>query len=287
MSRPADETLVEHQATLRDWSAALVAHDGALARALTAHQETVGEHAQALAALARLSNLAAGHAAALRAPLAASGLAATGPDAAGEVDPLPTVPAPAPECLPISSLLWRIHTALHHAALGYSILWEIHHRACAVRVEDPLYRLADRHQRAYVEAAQQLVPLIAEVVGWELSRRGQPCRCFCPTCNGLGMCICIAGYRGVVFNALREAAPPEDEAGVVVRQPRPGSPAARAGLKEGDVILAVNDQEVPSVWEIGPLLQPLQQSAQPIRLRIRRRGGATEEVTAVPADAGA
>ena len=125
--------------------------------------------------------------------------------------------------LPVCAALRSDYTAFHHAALGYGLLWGIAHRAYAERVHQPTFRLAEQHQRKYTEAAHAIVGLLADVLAWEASRRGQPCRCLCPSCRGLGLCICTAGAQSVTIDNLAETALP-GERGVRVRE---RAPAAR------------------------------------------------------------
>jgi S1-C subfamily serine protease len=60
----------------------------------------------------------------------------------------------------------------------------------------------------------------------------------------------------------------DDETGVIVRQVAAGSIAEEIGLEPGDIVLAVNDQEIDSV----ATLQREVRSPEPWHVTIRRQG---------------
>ena len=252
----------------------LVALEGEIAAALAGQQHVVAAHPGAAAAVQRFSALAQGQHYALN-----EHLASIGGEGAPARPPRPPASAAADSPLPVCAALWSDYTAFHHAALGYGLLWGIAHRAYAERAHQPTFRLAEQHQRSYAQAAQEVVGLLADVLAWELSRRGEPCRCLCASCRGLGLCICTAGARSVTVGNLAETALP-DERGVVVRQLRAGGPADRGGLRTGDVIVAADGQEVPDLWKINALLDGFK-AGQPVRLRVepQAEGGRDVVVT--------
>lgn len=79
-----------------------------------------------------------------------------------------------------------------------------------------------------------------------------------------------AGWLGVYLDAERQEA--------VVAEVIPDSPAARAGLEPGDVLLAVEDQATPTRDEFVAAIRAARTNA-PIRLKLRR--GAEERTVTV------
>ena len=68
------------------------------------------------------------------------------------------------------------------------------------------------------------------------------------------------------------------EPGVVVAEVTPGTPAAAAGLVRGDVITAVNEEEVLTGVQLGQAVQALDSHAE-VKLRFTRGGEAHEATT--------
>jgi hypothetical protein len=268
--------------TVRRCIADLVALEGEIEAALAGHKIVVAAHPDASAAVQRFHALAQGQRYALSEHLVSIG----GQHAGGVPRPpaLAALLAPAGAAadfpLPVCAALRNDYTAFHHAALGYGLLWGIAHRAYAERVHQPTFRLAEQHQRSYAEAAQEIVGLLADVLAWELSRRGEPCRCLCPSCRGLGLCICTAGAQSVTVDNFAETARP-GERGVRVRQLRAGGPADRGGLRAGDVVVAADGQEVPDLWKFNPFLAGFQ-AGQPVRLRVAPQTGGVRDVIVMP-----
>jgi hypothetical protein len=255
----------------------LLALEGALVEWLERSIVTL-ERAPALrATAARWHETALAQRDALRAHLDESGHggAATSPRATAVLDGLLGSGAPLGD-LPVSTLLWQLHSALHHVALGYGMVWVISHRAYSERREEPSFRVAERHQRGYVQAAHEAATLAAETVGWELCDRGELCRCLCATCSGVGTCICITGGRSLTIEALAETVVPL-ERGVSLWQPRAEAPGERAGLREGDVVTAIDGADLPDVWKMSAMMAPFA-AGQPVRLRVERPGEASREV---------
>lgn len=65
--------------------------------------------------------------------------------------------------------------------------------------------------------------------------------------------------------------------GIVVRAPRPGSNAERAGLRHGDVILAVGDRKITSYQDMLDRMREYQPGAK-VKLRVRRGTGKPQEL---------
>jgi hypothetical protein len=269
--------------TVRRCIADLVALEGEIEAALAGQKDVVAAHPDAAAAVQRFHALAQGQRYALNEHLVSIGgqdVAAAAPRPAALASLHPPTGATAASPLPVCVALWGDYTAFHHAALGYGLLWGIAHRAYAERVHQPTFRLAEQHQRKYAEAAQAIVGLLADVLAWELSQRGEPCRCLCPSCRGLGLCICTAGAQSVTIDTFAETALP-GERGVLVRQLRAGGPADRGGLRPGEVIVAADGQEVPDLWKFNPFLGGFQ-TGQPVRLRVEQQAGGARDVIVAP-----
>src|SRR5581483_9505633 len=72
----------------------------------------------------------------------------------------------------------------------------------------------------------------------------------------------------------------EDETGVVVTDVQPGSPAARAGISEGDVIREIDRKPVAGIDDVQKALSQPARAGQ-VLLRIERRGDARYVVVAL------
>jgi predicted metalloprotease with PDZ domain len=83
------------------------------------------------------------------------------------------------------------------------------------------------------------------------------------------------GMIGVLFDAE-----PGREDGVRVIEVRPGSPAAAAGVREGDIVVRVNGGEAGAGMSVLPSNL---QAGDTVRLRLRREGGDEREVVVVAA----
>jgi WD40 repeat protein/tetratricopeptide (TPR) repeat protein len=80
-----------------------------------------------------------------------------------------------------------------------------------------------------------------------------------------------AGYVGVALRA------PEDGGGLVVVRVLDGGPAKRAGVKVGDVLLKVGDQEA---WDLQAAVRMMRKARPGSELTLRiRRGGKEENIT--------
>jgi S1-C subfamily serine protease len=73
---------------------------------------------------------------------------------------------------------------------------------------------------------------------------------------GLGACGCVAYGTQTLTAAWRDAVPVESEPpGFVLQTPRPESQLARAGVQGGDMVLAVDGQQVRDFGEIQVALR--------------------------------
>jgi C-terminal processing protease CtpA/Prc len=181
-----------------------------------------------------------------------------------------------------SAALHTLYAAFNHAAFGYAMLHAVAHRYFDSQAEGNTADLAEAHLRGYVAAAQEMNQMVSDVTVRELSQRDQPCQCRCPSC-ALGVCLCASHGTSTVNTVWRETTPSAPSGGLWVRPPRPDSAAARGGLREGDRIVAVDDQEIASDLDTGSMQGAVRkhQSGETIRLRVRRVTGEMEEVTVI------
>ncbi len=143
----------------------------------------------------------------------------------------------------VSKALHAISTTFNHAAFGYAMLHTVAHRFYDSTGEGNTADMAEEHRRSYADASQAIYQLIPDIVIWEMGKEGE-CRCTCPPCS-LGICLCWHAH----VDSLMPVSPAE-EGGILVRQPRANSAALQAGLRQGDVILAVDGQQVQTYREL-------------------------------------
>ncbi len=182
---------------------------------------------------------------------------------------------------PVSSALRQASTALNQAIFGYAML-----RTIALRFRDsPMIGegntgdIAERHTYNYVSAVHKINQMLHSVVAWEMDREGLACRCTCPCC-GLGICLCAVSPRKTLSDAWAKVGPIADEVEVFLYPPRSGSAAANAGLHHGDVIVAVDGQELESYSTLQSAVGG-HHSGEAIGLRVRRGSGELEDITVV------
>jgi S1-C subfamily serine protease len=71
---------------------------------------------------------------------------------------------------------------------------------------------------------------------------------------------------------------------VYVQLPKQNSPAAKAGLRKGDVIVGANGGEFKSFWDIFSVLENTK-SGEQIRWMLRRDPDVVEEIAMVRSEA--
>ncbi len=172
-----------------------------------------------------------------------------------------------------SSILQAAYMILNEAIIGYTTLSIIAKRSrdSAIIGETNTTDIADQHTRNYVDAVRSISHLLHDVVIEELDHDDHCCECTCACC-GIGLCICATYNRETLSNAWADAGPFADEGEVLVLQPRPGSPAATAGLQQGDFIVAADGRELASyatLYEVADGHQP----GETIELKVRRADG--------------
>lgn len=176
-----------------------------------------------------------------------------------------------------SFALHTVSTMLNHAIFGYTILQALAHRyrdswrAGGENTGD----ISEQHTRNYVAVAQEINQLIHDVVLWELSQSQDECRCSCPSCS-LGLCLCSVSSRKILNKAWTDTAPVRRD-GVLVQQPRSGSAAAIAGLREGEVVLAADGQVIHDYTDLHGVVRE-HQTGEDITLRVQRGGSETLDI---------
>ena len=175
--------------------------------------------------------------------------------------------------LPLSTAIQRVHTAIDSAIVGYSILQllALRHRDNYLAGDGNTADLAVAHYQNYIGVMSKINTMLHDVVVWELDRDGISCRCTCPCCD-LGVCLCAPSSRSDLNDAWGTASPDIDTTGVYVYPPRPESAAAAAGLSAGDVIEAVDGNELESFWTLHDVVESCETGAA-MKFRVRRQSG--------------
>ncbi len=188
---------------------------------------------------------------------------------------------PSARVLPVASSLGTVYAALNELAVAYAVLHAKAHRAFDSQADGNTANLAEAHLRAYTAAIQQLALLTSDVVVHELGSAGNDCLCQCPAC-GLGLCLCASHGTNSVRQAWQETIPPPSEEGLRVRRPRAGSEAERAGLVEGDHVVAIDGHEIKTDLDIGAVQTAIRAHASGdlVPLRVVRKGSEAIELTA-------
>lgn len=245
---------------LRQGLSSMVALESRLEESLTLLSDETRGYLEAPIFIGRLQSLVTGQREALQAHL--QGLGDTNVPPVGS--PISVAFGPPLETLaggqeqgPVATLR-AVATAFTETAFGYAVLHGLAHRF----FHRATASLAEEHGRNYLQAAQAIHQAVGDVVVQELQEAGYACRCECPACSP-GICLC--------WHVHVEADPAGP--GIVVRAPRGESNAERAGLRHGDVILAVDGQQVGSYEDMLERMQDHQPGEQ-VELRVRR--GAAE-----------
>ncbi len=182
----------------------------------------------------------------------------------------------------VSTALQTVYTMFNQAVIGYSVLHPLATRFLDspwIADEGTSYHLTRQHTQNYIQAIQQISRLLPDVVVWELDREDLECQCICPSC-GVGICLCAMAGRSFSSQAWVEAGPIADDEGVYVQLPKQNSAAKKAGLRSGDVILAVGGQEIESYVDLLSAVGNAEPGEE-IRLTVRRGSDELEEVAVV------
>jgi hypothetical protein len=183
---------------------------------------------------------------------------------------------------PVSTALQTAYSICNRALIEYATLQVIAIRSrdsWAVAEAGTTAHLARQHTQNYAKAIQQICRILHDVVVWELDHQGLECQCVCPSCS-LGVCLCSAASRSTLSNAWTDAGPIAVDAGVYVQLPRKGSAAANAGLRKGDVVVAVDGQEVKAYADLQSVVRH-HQSGETIQLKVRRGPDELKDIAAV------
>ncbi|WDZ81768.1 PDZ domain-containing protein (plasmid) [Ensifer adhaerens] len=229
---------------IRRTVAELAASEGDVAGRLEQAQQLSSGHLDTLAAIQRLRPMVQTHRDQLATYL--KDTAEAGPSEET------TSPQSTPrEATALSEVLRDLCLAFHHCALSYGMLYEM-----ALRLYEPRLRaIAPKHLKAHADAALSTARLLPGVVAWQLAQDGLGCACICPMCS-IGACGCVSLGTRTLTAAWCDAAPAESESpGVVLQNPKPGSQLARAGVKGGELLLAVDAQEVTTTDEIQAVIR--------------------------------
>ena len=231
---------------LQQRAAEMVILESQIEEALDQRLNEVRDHAEAAEAVKRFKTMVKDQRAALQARLQSIG--GGEPGSAGSITPFSITGALPDEdgTHAVSKALHALSTTFNHAAFGYAVLHTVAHRFNEGMVgagEGNTADMAEAHRSSYADASQAIYQLIPDIVIREMGKDGD-CTCTCPSCS-LGICICWHAH----VDSLTPVSPAE-EGGVLVRSPNANSPALQAGLRQGDVILAVDGQLVQTYQEL-------------------------------------
>jgi hypothetical protein len=182
---------------------------------------------------------------------------------------------------PVSAALQQASMMNNQAIFDYAMLRSIALRFCDSHVagEGSTGDLAGQHTESCIRAAHRITRMLHDVVVWELDQEGSECQCTCPCC-GLGICLCSVSARTNLGNAWATADSGGGESEVFVHPPRSGSAAASASLNHGDVIVAIDGQELQSYSTLQGAVRE-HRTGESIELRVRRASGEVEDVTVI------
>jgi len=183
---------------------------------------------------------------------------------------------------PVSTALRIIYTMFNQAVIGYAALHSLSTRfldSPFVADEGTSYHLTRQYTQNYVQAIQQLSRLLHDVVIWELDEKGLECQCMCPSCSA-GICLCALAGRWFLRDTWATAGPIVEDEGVYIQLPKQNSAAMKAGLRKGDVVLAVGEQAIDSLWDLQEAMENAA-SGEGVQLTVRRDSGVIEEVAIV------
>jgi membrane-associated protease RseP (regulator of RpoE activity) len=265
--------------TVQDYVRGLQQHELELVDLLEARREAFSHHPGVYSAVERVRALATRQREALRPLLGELGDDAEDDEAAldAPLAPPASIDASVAGAHPVSDALVELQALLRRAAVGYQRLWV----AGSNLGSRPTFRLAAEHMRAYAAAASELIPLVSEVMIWELREAGQECQCACAACDGLGTCLCGPASAILMERATRETVPAEP-GGAPRWFIRPGSPASRAGLRSGDRIATADGAEIGDPWSLVSAATAVERYGAPLTLGVERANGTSENVTLTP-----
>ena len=253
---------------LQQRAADMVILESQIEEALDQRLKEVQDHAETAEAVKGFQAMVKDQRQALQARLESIG--GGEPDPTSSIIPFSTGVLPDKEGMhAVSGALHALSTTFNHAAFGYAMLHTVAHRFNEGG-EGNTAGMAEEHRRSYADASQAIHQLIPDVVIWEMGKDGE-CACTYPACS-LGICLCWHAH----VDSLMPVSPAE-EGGILVRQPKANSAALQAGLRQGDVILAADDQQVQTFQELQAGVRK-HEPGDAVRLRVKRGPGETLEV---------
>ena len=172
---------------------------------------------------------------------------------------------------PASTALQTVYCLYNRALIEYASLQVVAIRyrdSWAVAEDRTTAHLARQHTQDYATAIGQLNRVFHDVVVWEMEREGSECQCICPSCS-LGICLCSAASRTILSQALAGAGSLALEPGIYVNMPKKGSAAIEAGLLKGDVVVAVDGQEVQTYGDLQMAVRH-HHTGEAIQFQVRR-----------------
>jgi hypothetical protein len=236
----------------------LIGFEGEVAGKLEQAQQLTTGHADAFAVIQRLRPMVQTH----RDRLAAYLLGPYGAEPGGEAAKPQSATG---EASALADVLGDLSTAFHRLAVGYAMLYEVALRLYELRLRE----IALQHMKAHADAALSTARLLPGVVTWQLAQDGLHCTCTCPMC-AVGACGCVDWGTEAMLAAWRDVAPAEPEPpGFVLLPPRPESELARAGVQGGDLVLAVDGQQIRGRQELQDALRK-RTLGDEVRFLIRR-----------------
>ncbi len=176
---------------------------------------------------------------------------------------------------PVSSALGSVYSILQEAVIGYSTVQAIASRirdSWIIASEGTTGHVMRDCTQDYVRLAGRVTGILHEVLVAELAEQDRECVCLCPLC-GVGVCICAAGGRHILGEALAAAKLSVVDEGIPMSTPRLGSAAAAAGLRTGDVVMAIDGRRVDS---LAPAITAVRDRAvgDVMRFKVLREGRA-------------
>ncbi|MDP6823167.1 MAG: PDZ domain-containing protein [Dehalococcoidia bacterium] len=158
---------------------------------------------------------------------------------------------------PVSDSLCTMYSLMGEAVIRYSAMQPITNRLAdswAVASEGTSAHIARAHTQEYLALMGRITNVVHDAVIWELDQDGLECLCTCPSCS-LGVCLCAVAARGILAPALASAMPRVTESGIEVLRPRTGSAGERAGMLQGDVVVAVEGAPIGTIPEFQATIQ--------------------------------
>lgn len=182
---------------------------------------------------------------------------------------------------PLTTAFQRAFALLNQALIEYTTLQVISSRSrdsWVVADSGTTGHIARENVEQYTSAIQKIHRLIHHAVVLELEQEGTECQCSCPSCS-LGICLCAAASRYLLNDAWSEAGTIDVYGGHFVVKPRTDSAASDGGLRRGDVVVAVDGQDIQKYSDVQAGVAA-HKSGEPIKLTIQR-ADVSEEITVV------